>query len=63
LDVPEDIEISPDRPEAEDPEPTKIEPLFPTEAVPVLRTKSPLTPEGPALAVSMIIEPLLLKIP
>jgi hypothetical protein len=50
--------IDPPVPDADEPDPIRIDPLSPTLAVPVLSTITPLTPDVPALFVIRASEPL-----
>ena len=45
------------------PDPIEIEPLLPELDVPELNTSTPLTPVAPALALRIVIAPLLLVMP
>ena len=55
--------IAPALPLVAAPVPMEIEPLLPELVVPELNTSTPLTPVAPALAVLMLIAPLLLAMP
>jgi hypothetical protein len=55
--------ILPALPAVADPVPIEIDPVLPELDVPELKTSTPLTPKFPALAVLIVIAPLVLAMP